>query len=406
MKTIFRAYRYRIYPTQEQKILMDKHFGCTRYVYNHFLNERIERYKADKTSTNYFEQAKELTELKKEEGTSFLNEVNTQSLQYTLRNVDESFKNFFKGYTKFPKFKSKRNKKSFTVPQHTKIKNNTLYINKFREGVKIKLHREITGKLKQATVTKTASGKYFVSILCEEEYQHISKTGKSVGLDLGIKDLIITSDGIKYANPKHTKRYEIKLAQAQRHLSRKRKGSNSFENQRRKTALIHEKISNSRADALHQISKQLVTDYDFIAIEDLNVKGMVKNRRLSKSISDVSWYNFTRMLEYKAYWNDKQVVKIDRYYPSSKTCNDCGWIRPKLSLKEREWSCESCGVIHDRDLNAAKNILKEGIKIVSLHPSSAGTVEYTNGDASKSLVTKRKSMKLETLYAEFTRAVL
>jgi len=391
MKPIHRAYRFRIYPTQEQKILLGKHFGCTRYIHNHFLNKRIERYEIDKTPSSYFVDCLSLTELKN--GKPWLKETNAQSLQFAVKSVDDSFKNFFKGHAEYPRFKSKRNNQSFTVPQFVKVEGNKLYFPKFREGLKINLHRAIVGKIKKATITKTASGKYFVSILCEELYQPTHKTDKQVGLDLGIKDLIITSDGIKYANPKHTKQYEVKLANAQRHLSRKQKSSNGYENQRLKVAAIHERISYSRQDNLHKISNYLVTNYDFISIEDLNVKGMVKNRKLSKSISDASWSSFVRMLEYKAAWNDKQVVKIDRFYPSSKTCSDCGWIKPKLTLNEREWVCQDCGVIHDRDLNASKNILKEGLRILSV-----GTIEYTNGDSSKvsCLQKKRKSVKLET----------
>jgi len=390
MKTIHRGYSYRIYPTQEQKVLLGKHFGCTRYVHNHFLGERIKKYVTDGTSTNYFEQAKELVDFKKEK--PWLKETNAQSLQYTLRNVDDSYKNFFRGHAGYPKFKSRKNKQSFTVPQNVKVEENKLYIRKFKEGIKIKLHREINGKIKSATITKTASGKYFASILCEELYQPLPKTGQKVGLDLGIKDLIITSDGIKYKNNKYTNQYKIKLAIAQRHLSRKQKSSNGYENQRLKVAKVHERIANARKDNLHKVSHQLISEYDFISIETLAVSNMVKNRKLSKSISDASWSSFVRMLEYKASWNDKSVVKIDRFYPSSKTCNDCGWIKPKLSLDERNWGCESCGVIHDRDLNAAKNILKEGLRILS-----AGTVEYTNGDVSNPSLGKRKSKKLEVL---------
>jgi len=397
MKTIHRGYRYRIYPTQEQKILLGKHFGCTRYIHNHFLSGRIAKYKFDGTSSSYFADCLSLTELKKEK--SWLKETNSQSLQFAVKSVDESYKNFFKGQAGYPKFKSRKKKQSFTVPQNVSLKDGKLSIPKFKEGIKIKLHREISGKIGKCIITKTPSGKYFASILCEELYQPIPKIGQQVGLDLGIKDLIITSDGIKYKNPKHTKQHEIKLAKAQQHLSRKQKQSNGYENQRLKVAKVHEKITNSRKDNLHKVSHQLINEYDFISIEDLNVKGMVKNRKLSKSISDVSWSSFVRMLEYKANWNDKQVVKIDRFYPSSKTCSDCGLVKPKLTLYEREWACQGCGVIHDRDLNASKNILKEGLKIVSLHPSSAGTVEYTNGDINKTLVTKRKSMKLEALYA-------
>jgi putative transposase len=217
----------------------------------------------------------------------------------------------------------------------------------------------------------------------------MEKTGAICGIDLGLKDFVITSDGIKFKNNKYTKQYERKLAKAQKHLSRKTKGSNSFERQRRKTARIHENITNARMDNLHKVSHKLISDYDIIALEDLNVKGMVKNHKLSKHISDASWGNFVRLLEYKASWNDKQIVKINRFYPSSKTCSECGWINQNLNLSDREWICHN-GHRLDRDLNAAQNILKEGLNIIS-----AGTVDYTGGDSNKTLETKHKSVKPE-----------
>ncbi|WP_132777704.1 RNA-guided endonuclease TnpB family protein [Sphingobacterium alimentarium] len=243
--------------------------------------------------------------------------------------------------------------------------------------------------MSKCTLSKTPTGKYFVSILSEEQYQVKEKTGAFCGIDLGLKDFAITSDGVKFKNNKYTKQYEKELAKAQKHLSRKTKGSNSFERQRRKTARLHEKITNSRMDNLHKVSHQLVSNYDIIALEDLNVKGMVKNHKLSKHISDASWGTFVRLLEYKADWNDKQIVKINRFYPSSKTCCECGWINQDLNLSIREWTCKN-GHVLDRDLNAAKNILKEGLKIIS-----SGTGDYTGGDSNKTLATKHKSVKPE-----------
>jgi len=223
------------------------------------------------------------------------------------------------------------------------------------------------------TFSKTPTGKYFVSILTEQQHQPSPKTGKKVGIDLGLKDFVITSDNIKFANHKYTKKYATKLTKAQRSLSRKQKKSRSYEKQRRKVALIHEKVSNTRQDMLHKISHQIVRDYDVICIEDLHVKGMIQNPKLSKHIADASWGTFVRFLEYKAKWNDKELVKIDRFYASSKTCHKCGDKNNNLALSDRTWTCNN-GHYLDRDLNAAYNILSEGVKILS-----AGTVDYTGG---------------------------
>ena len=378
MKTIFRTYQFELQPTQDQKVLLDKHFGCVRFVYNHFLNERKEQYQANKKSDNYYAQSKTLTELKKQEETVWLKEVNSQTLQFALRSLDTAYLNFFRGNAKFPRFKSKKRNNSFTVPQATKLAEGKIHVPKFRKGIKCIVHREVKGEVGKMTFSKTPTGRYFVSILTEELYQPKEKTGAVCGVDLGLKDFAITSDGIKFKNNKYTKQYEKELAKAQKHLSRKTKGSNSFEKQRRKVAKIHEKISNTRQDVLHKVSHQLVSDYDIIALEDLNIKGMMSNRKLSKHIADVSWGTFVRLLEYKADWNDKQIVKINRFYPSSKTCCECGWINQDLNLSIREWTCKN-GHVLDRDLNAAKNILKEGLKIIS-----SGTGDYTGGDGVRS----------------------
>lgn len=368
---------------------MDKHFGCVRFVYNHFLNERKEQYQANKKSDNYYAQAETLTELKKQEETAWLKEVNSQTLQFALRSLDTAYLNFFRGNAKFPRFKSRKRKNSFTVPQHTKLIDCKIHVPKFKEGIKCIVHREVKGEVGKMTFSKTPTGRYFVSILTKEQYQPKEKTGAVCGIDLGLKDFTITSDGIKFKNNKYTKKYEKELVKAQKHLSRKKKGSSSFEKQRRKTAIIHEKISNSRMDNLHKVSHYLVSNFDIIALEDLNVKGMVKNHKLAKHIYDASWGTFVRLLEYKADWNDKQVVKINRFFPSSKTCCECGWINQDLNFSIREWTCKN-GHILDRDLNAAKNILKEGLKIIS-----SGTGDYTGGDLNKTSVKKHKSAKPE-----------
>lgn len=360
---INKTYKFRIYPTVEQEILLAKHFGCTRYVYNHFLNERKEQYQADKKSDNYYKQATTLTKLKKEEGTKWLREVNSQTLQFALRSLDTAFLNFFRNNTQFPKFKSRKHKNTFTIPQFGKLEDGKIIIPKFKGGIKVKLHREVNGKIGKMNITKTPTGKYYVSIFTEQEVEELPKTNKQVGIDLGLKDFVITSDNKKFKNNRYTKKYARELKKAQQHLSRKQKGSNGFEKQKPKVAKIHEKIASCRLDTLHKVSKKLVETYDLISIEDLNVKGMIKNHKLSKHIADASWGNFVTLLQYKCDWYGKELVKVNRFYPSSKICGDCGWINQELKLSDREWTCNSCGEIHDRDENASRNILKEGLKI-------------------------------------------
>ena len=362
----------------EQIELLSKHFGCSRFVYNYFLNQRKEQYKLTGKSDNYYAQAKTLTNLKKQEETAWLKEVNAQTLQFAIRSLEAAYNNFFKKRAKYPKFKSKHSKNSFTVPQAASVAGGRLFIPKFKEGIKCRVHREIKGKVGKVTITKTPSGKYFVSVFTEEEYiTPLKKTGKSIGVDMGLKDFLVTSDGETFKNNRYTRRYECKLAKAQQHLSRKKKGGRGFENQRLKVARLHEKIANSRADYLHKCSISLVRRYDTICIEDLNVKCMVKNHHLSKSISDASWGKFVSMLTYKAEWNDKKVVKVDRFFPSSQTCNVCGYVSKQTKdLSVREWECPHCHTHHDRDVNAAINILRIGLN----NNISAGTVDYTGGE--------------------------
>ena len=252
--------------------------------------------------------------------------------------MDTAFVNFFKNRSEFPRFKSKRHKNTFTVPQSGRIEDSSIRIPKFKKGIKVKLHKEVKGKIGKMTISRTPTGKYFVCIFTEEEIQQFPESNKAVGVDLGIKDFAITSDGKKFKNNRYTKKYASKLKREQQHLSRKKKGSNGFEKQKRKVAKIHEKISNSRLDTLHKVSYQLVRDNQILVVEDLNVKGMVKNRKLAKHISDVSWGNFVNLLHYKCHWYGRELIKVDRFFPSSKTCNACGWINKELNLSDREWT--------------------------------------------------------------------
>ena len=372
---MLKSYKYKIKPDSDQIILLNKHFGSIRFAYNYFLNERKVEYETNKQTLNYNDNSAALTKLKKMEEFKWLKEINSQSLQHSLKGLDDAYNSFFKKRTGFPKFKSKHSKNSFKVPQFVKVKDGCLIIPKFKNPIKMIQDRKFKGEIRQATLSKNSTGEYFVSILVETEHKKLEKTGKSVGIDLGIKDFVITSDGFKYKNNRYTKTYAKKLKENQQHLSRKTKGSNRYNLQKLKVAKLHKKITNSRVDNLHKISTELIKKYDTIFLEDLNIKGMVKNHKLSKHIADASWSKFMIMLEYKALWNDKQIVKIDRFFPSSKTCNCCGWINQNLKLDIREWTCPSCKSKLDRDLNASKNILKEGIKIIS-----SGTDDYRRGD--------------------------
>lgn len=364
-KIIHKSYKFKIEPTKDQRVLIEKHFGSVRFVFNRFLHERKEKYLNEKPSLNYYDNARTLTDLKKEEGFDWLKEINSQSLQSAIRNLDSAYKNFFNKQNQFPRFKSKYDRQSFKIPQNVFINNGRLIIPKFKEGIKIKLHRELEGEILFATITKSPTGKYYVSITCEVNYKPLDKTGSSVGIDTGIKDLAILSDGKTYENIKVLKYKLKKLKYEQKQLSKKQKDSNSRQKQKIRLSLVHEKITNIRKDYLHKVSTEIVKNHDIISVEDLAVKNIMKNHKLAQSLSDVSLGMFYTMLEYKSKWNDKSFVKIDRFFPSSKTCSNCGWINQDLNLSIREWTCPSCNEHHDRDLNASKNILKQGINILS-----------------------------------------
>lgn len=365
MKTIYKAYKFRIYPTKQQEILLGKHFGACRFIYNYFLNIRNETYRNEKTSLSYVDTSKILTELKKDGDYSWLHEINAQSLQSSLRNIDDAYKKFYNKETKFPKFKSKNHKQSFTAPQRVKIINGKLSIRKFTEGIKINIHREIQGKIKHCVISKTTTEKYYVSLHCEMEHEHYEKTDLSIGIDTGIKDLAILSDGTKYKNPKLLKKKQKKLKYQQRQLSKKQKGSTSRKKQKQVLALSHEKITNSRKDHLHKVTTEIIKNHDIICVETLMIKTLMKNHFLAGAFNDASLGLFYSMLEHKAEWNDKQLIKINRFFPSTKTCSNCEWINQNLTLSIREWKCPQCGISHDRDINAAKNILKQGLNSLS-----------------------------------------
>ena len=363
---IHKTYKYRIYPNEIQLELLNKHFGATRFVWNYFLNKRKQSYLESKKSLTFYDNSKTLTQLKKEEQYSWLNEIGSQSLEASLQDLDTAYGRFFKKQSAFPQFKSKnKDIDSFRFRQRMKFSNNRIYFNKFREGIRINLHRELVGKICFATITHTPTNKYFASITCEVEHTPLVSTDKQVGIDLGIKDLSVCSDGTVFENIKTTKKYAKKLAYEQKQLAKKQKGSKKRQQQKKRVAIVYELIRNKRLDNLHKLTSSIISENQTIVVEDLNVNGLIKNHKLAKSISDASWYELCRQLEYKSKWNARDFIKIDRWFPSSKTCNNCNYINQNLTLKDREWICPQCNSTLDRDLNAAKNILKQGLMMLS-----------------------------------------
>lgn len=366
VKTINKAFQYRLYPTVEQEKVLASHFGQARFVYNYFLRKRIDYYMANKgqkkQSLNYHDTAKMLTELKQQPEFAWLKESNSQSLQQSLRHLDTAYSRFFNDGFEFPSFKKKSRKQSFSVPQHFNIDTETklLHLPKL-SPIGIVLHRPFEGKMKSVTISKTPSGKYFASVLCEIEKRIKPKqSGGEIGIDLGLKSFLITSNGERIDAPRFLRKSEKKLARLQRLLSRKVKGSNRRNKMRIKVARAHEKIVNQRTDFLHKLSHRLVSENQAIFAEGLNVKGMMANHCLAKSVSDAGWSEFIGQLKYKSEWEGVQFSQIDRFFPSSKRCHQCGWINESLTLADREWTCQGCGLVVDRDFNAAQNILQFG----------------------------------------------
>lgn len=387
---MLRAYKYRISPNEEQKVLLDKHFGCVRFLYNLALETKSTAYAGNKISLSYNDLSAQLTDLKKE--CDWLREVNSQCLQMALRNLDNSFQNFFKGRASFPNFKKKNNKQSFQLPQSVKVdfKNSCIDLPKFKQPIKAILHRKFEGEIKTVTISKTPIGKYFVSILVDnhKELPKPIKSNNAVGIDVGIKTFAVCSDGTEYANPKHLRNAMVKLKWMQRQLSKKVKGSNRRNVWKFRIAKQHEKVSNQRKDFLHKATNEITNRFDLVILEDLNIKGMVKNHKLAGAISDCGWNMFETMLKYKSEWKGKKVEYIGRFEPSSKICSTCGIKNDTLTLDVREWTCENCNTTHDRDRNAANNILSFGLR----NSSAERTLEYAEQSSLDGALKRKKRL--------------
>ena len=377
---MLRAYKYRIYPTEEQKVLFVKTFGCCRFVYNWALNLKIEAYKQEKKSIGNVELTNRMKrELKTEH--EWLGEVNSQSLQSALRNLDTAYKNFFRDThaVGFPRFKSRKNRQSFQCPQHCSVdfKRGTLSIPKAKD-IPAVLHRKFKGTVKTVTVSMTPSGRYFASVLVDTTLQELPASAiqgdTALGIDLGVKSFAVCSDGRTFGNPKNLQRSLGRLRLLQKRLSRKQKGSANRDKARIRVARLQERIANCRKDNLHKITHALTHDSQVrtICMEDLNVKGLTRNHYLSQALTDASFGMFRTMLEYKCRWYGVNLIKIDRFAPSSKTCSKCGHVYKGLKLSERSWTCPGCGTVHDRDFNAACNIKEFGLKAL---PTERGEVK-------------------------------
>lgn len=361
-----KAYKYRFYPNAEQESLLRRTIGCVRLTYNKALALRTEAWYQRQERVGYNQTSAALTQWKKEDGLSFLKEVSSVPLQQGLRNLQSAFTNFFAGHAKYPNFKKKANGGSARFTRGAlNLKGNQLTIAKSNQPLAVRWSRQLPKDCDPSSITirLTPSGKWFVSILVEEDIKQFSPVKSQIGIDLGITSLLTLSTGEKVANPKQFNAKRKKLAKAQKNLARKQKGSNNRYKARLKVARTFEAITNARKDFLHKLTTRLIRENQTVAVETLAVKNMAKNHKLAQSISDCSWSELIRQLEYKAEWYGKELIKIDRWFPSSKTCGNCSHIVEKLPLNIREWQCPSCNTHHDRDINASKNILAAGLAV-------------------------------------------
>ncbi len=369
---MFNATRIRLYPTDEQAHCLAVQFGCARWAWNNALAESGNLYRTTGKGLNYHAMAIRLPKLKRE--FEWLGDADSQALQASFQNLSRAFENFFAKRGRYPRFKTKHGRQSIQYPQRVKIKGSRIYLPKVG-WVKCVVHREITGKFKTVTVSRNACGQFHAAILTDdgETMPTVSTGGKAIGIDVGLTHLAVTSDGSKFENPRHLRKAEKTLKRNQRKLSRKKKGSNGRNKARRLVARAHERVACARRDHLHKLSHRLVSENQVIAVEDLNVRGIMSNHRLAKATGDAGWGMLTGFIGYKAARAGKAFVKCDRWYPSSKACSECGSICDKMPLDVRAWTCAHCGTHHDRDINAAKNIRAEGLRILAGGaPAAAG----------------------------------
>lgn len=382
---MIKAYKYRIYPNNEQQTLINKHVGACRFLYNLALETKMSAYAINKTNLSRYDLQVQLKELKKE--CEWLKEINSQSLQTALMNLDAAYLKFFKGVADFPNFKKKHQGQSFQCPQSVSIEDNKLWLPKFKAGINIKQHRLFTGLIRTVTISKTPTNKYFASILVEDEKalptKKIIKETTSVGIDVGIKTFAVLSDSTEYSNPKHLRNAIRRIKVLQTRASKKKKGSANRKKANLRLAIQHEKITNKRKDFLHKTSDAITKQFDTIIVEDLNISGMIKNHKLAQAISDVGWGNFGVYTKYKSEWRGKNYLTIGRFEPSSKLHNSCGYLNKDLQLSDREWLCPKCGKIVERDKNAAINIKNFGLtksgavrsKVLAELPTLFGTMK-------------------------------
>lgn len=373
---IKRAYRFRFYPTPEQELILARTFGCARFAYNYMLRQRTDAWMQRQERIGYHESSAALTALKKQPEYAWLNEVSSVPVQQALRHLQTAFANFFAKRNRYPQFKRKDGAQSAEYTTSAfKWDGQSLKLAKMNAPLAVRWSRQIpkAAKVTTVTVSKDAAGRYFVSLLCDDVVAAKPETVGKVGIDLGLTHFAILSTGEKIAAPNTFRKNEAKLAKLQRRLSKKQKGSNRRKKAKLRVAKLHAKISDSRRDFLHKLSTRLVNDNQVLAVESLSVSNMQKNRCLSKSIADAGWSEFVRQLEYKARWYGRELIGIDKWYPSSKRCSDCGHTMPKMPLNARQWACPECGSIHDRDVNAARNILAAGLA-VSAHGEAVSPV--------------------------------
>jgi putative transposase len=399
---LHKAVKVRVYPTPEQEVLLAQHFGCARWWWNYALNKSIETYRDTGKGLGRSALNALLPKLKKDEETVWLAECYSQVLQAVTLNLTTAYKNFFDGRARFPRFKSKHGRQSIQYPQNVQVIGDTVKLPGKVGAIQAKIHRIIEGTIKTVTVTREPSGKYYASILTEVEGENPtpSSEGRVIGVDLGLKHFAITSDGSKvskYDNPRHLAKHEKNLKRKQKKLARKQKGSNSRHKYRKVVARVYEKVSNSRSDFLHKLSRKIVNENQVVVVENLHVKGMIRNHNLAKAISDVGWGMFTNFLTYKLEKKGGMLVEIDRWFPSSKLCSNCYHQVLEMPLDVRKWACPHCGTRHDRDGNAATNIRAEGIRMLKADGTS---VSATGGEvrpkAGRKSVLRHSPLNVET----------